>query len=326
MIETVLQYCKRMTKTISDARVVATSFVVSIFDVGLNLFIALLTGSAVMLAQALQGLSDLITGGILYNGVKRSKRAKDARYQFGYGRELFFWVLMAGIVMFVGTGGMSVYFGYQQLINPEPVEHTWIALTVLIFGFVTNTYAFLLSLKRLQDIDPTKHWYEQLLHSSLVETKATFLIDVLGSLSAVLGFVSLMLYVLTGNVMFDGLGGIVIGLAMMCVAAILVNDVRGLIVGRAVDAHVQEKIKRTTEAVPGVKSVLGILSMYLGSARLMVIIEVHLQDDLDTDKIEKIVDEIKDSVRQNIPQVHHIQVEVETPDDESQFSISTNSS
>lgn len=125
----------------------------------------------------------------------------------------------------------------------------------------------MLSFKRLQSIDPTRHWYEQLTHSSLVETKATFLIDVQGSLSAILGFVSLGLYLLTGNVIFDGLGSMIIGLSMMCVAAILVNDVRSLIVGRAVDPRVQDKIKQTTESVEGVESVLDILSMYLGSAR-----------------------------------------------------------
>ena len=59
---------------VSDVRVVLTSFVVSIFDVALNLLVALVTGSTVMLSQALQGLSDLITGGILFMGVKRSKR------------------------------------------------------------------------------------------------------------------------------------------------------------------------------------------------------------------------------------------------------------
>lgn len=306
-----------MTKTISDVRVVVTSFIISIFDVGLNLVIALFTGSAVMLAQALQGLSDLITGGILYKGVKDSKRSKDAKYQFGYGRELFFWVLMAGIVMFVGTGGMSVYFGYQQLVNPDPVEHTLIALAVLVIGFTTNTYSFLLSFRRLQNIDPTRHWYHQLLHSSLVETKATFLIDFLGSLSALFGFVSLGLYMITGNVAFDGIGGMVIGFAMMCVAVVLVNDVRSLIVGRAVDPKAQQKIKKTVESVKEVQSVLDILSMHLGSARLLVIIEVHLNDGLDTDRIEKITDEIKELVRKTVPQVHHIQVEIETPDDEA---------
>jgi cation diffusion facilitator family transporter len=303
-----------MTKSISDIRVVATSFVVSISDVVLNFAISLITGSTVMLSQALQGLSDLVTGGILYKGVRRSERKADNLYQFGHGREIFFWVLMAGIVMFVGTGGMSVYFGYQQFTNPQLVESVWLALGMLLFGIATNGYAFSLSVKRLNRLDPSKRWYHQLLHSSIVETKATFLIDFLGTSSAVLGFIALSLYFITDNAAFDGLGSIVIGVSMMCVAVLLVNDVRSLIVGKSVEPQVAERIIGSAQSVHGIQSVLDLRTMYLGSARLLVIIEVHVKDDLDTDQIEQIVDNVKEVVQSNVPQVHHIQVEIETPD------------
>jgi cation diffusion facilitator family transporter len=303
-----------MAKSISDIRVVATSFVVSILDVAINLVISVITGSTVVLAQALQGLSDLVTGGILYKGVRRSSRQADSLYQFGHGREIFFWVLMAGIVMFVGTGGMSVYFGAQQFISPQPVESVWLGIGTLLFGLATNGYAFSLSVKRLNRLDPSKRWHHQLLHSSIVETKATFLIDLLGTTSAIFGFIALLLYAITGNARFDGLGSIIIGLSMMCVAVMLVNDVRSLIVGKAVESHVADRIIGSAQTVEGVQSVLDLRTMYLGSARLLVIIEVHVQDGLDTDQIEKIVDNIKVVVQVNVPQVHHIQVEIETPD------------
>ena len=299
---------------ISDIRVVATSFVVSIFDVALNLVIAITTGSTVMLSQALQGLSDLITGGILYIGVKRSKREASHRYQFGYGREVFFWVLVAGIIMFVGTGGMSLYFGYQQLRNPSLIENVWLALGMLVFGFINNGYAFSLSVRRLIKYDTSGRWLYQLLHSSIVETKATFLIDFLGSLSAFFGFAALGLYALTRNPMFDGLGSIVIGIGMMSVALILINDIRSLIVGKSVDPDVAEKIIGSAESVHNIHSVLDLRTMYLGSDKLLVIIEVHVHDGLETDQIEQIVDNVKEVVQVNVPQVHHIQVEIETPD------------
>lgn len=303
-----------MAKSISDYRVVATSLIVSISDVVLNFAISLITGSTVMLAQALQGLSDLVTGGILYQGVNRSKRKANNIYQLGHGREIFFWVLMAGIVMFVGTGGMSVYFGYQQFVDPHPVTSVWLALGMLLFGLSTNGYAFSLSVKRLNRLDPSRRWHHQLFHSSIVETKATFLIDLLGTTSALLGFIALTLYVITGNAMFDGLGSIVIGASMMCVAALLINDVRSLMVGKAVEPQVAERIIGSAQSVHGIQSVLDLRTMYLGSARLLVLIEVHVEDGLDTDQIEKIVDNVKEVVQANVPQVHHIQVEIETPD------------
>lgn len=302
---------------ISDLKVVATSIVVSISDVTLNLVVAIFTGSTVMMSQALQGLSDLITGGMLYIGVRRSKRRPNSKYQFGYGREIFFWVLMAGIIMFVGTGAASVYLGYQQFIHPSPIENIGIAFAMLLFGFATNSYAFLLSAKRIQEQNHGNSWWKHLISSSIVETKATFTIDFLGTTAAVLGFIAMLVYAATGNAQFDGLGSIIIGLTMMAASLVLINDIRNLIVGKSVDKEISHKITAAAESIDEIHEVLDLRTMYLGSAKLLVILEVHVKDGLETDEIELITDKVKSVVKSEVPLVHHIQVEVETPDDQS---------
>lgn len=62
---------------------------------------------------------------------------------------------------------------------------------------------------------------------------------------------------------------------------------------------------------------LDLRTMYLGSERLLVILEVHIEDHRDTDEIEQITDEIKQIVSSLVPIVEHIQVEIETPDEEA---------
>lgn len=301
---------------ISDIRVVATSLSVSVSDVVLNFIVAFFTGSAVMLAQGLQGLSDLITGGILFLGVRRSHRVADSDYHFGYGREVFFWVVLAGVLMFLGTSGLSVYFGWHQVINPQPVENVWLAFLMLTIGFGMNAYAFSLSLKRLRRLHGGISWWHQLLRSSVVETKATFLIDFLGTFAAFLGFVALLVYAWSGNPLFDGLGSIAIGVIMMLGAILLIRDARDLLVGRAVDGRLTERIIDAADSVDGIDSVLDLRTMYIGSAKILVILEVHMPDELTTDQIEQIIDKVKQVVQTNVPEVHHIQVEVETPDHE----------
>lgn len=305
-----------MSKKISDLRVVTTSALVSVSDVVLNITIAIITGSTVMLSQALQGLSDLVTGSILFFGVKRSRRGADVRFQFGYGREVFFWVLVAGIIMFVGTGGASLYLGYRQFTNPSQIENIWIALTMLVVGFSTNFYSFRLSFNRLKQRSGRDGMVKHFINSSIVETKATFIIDFLGTTAAVFGFVALTLFVTTGNAQFDGLGSMVIGLSMMIGAILLMRDVRDLIVGKAVDGETSREIIKAAMSVDGVNSVLDLRTMYLGSERLLVILEVHIEDHRNTDEIEKITYEIKQIVSSLVPIVEHIQVEIETPDDE----------
>lgn len=299
---------------LSDKKVVITSLLVSLSDVVLNLVVALLTGSVVMLSQSLQGLSDLVTAIILLFGVSRSARSHDKRHQFGYGREIFFWVLIAGMFMFIGTGVISIAIGYNQLKDPSGIENIGLAIVMLMFGFTTNAYSFSRSVRRLNQTIGTEKWWKRFMHSGMVETKATFLIDFLGTITALFGLVAIGAYILTGNERFDGIGSIAIGLGMMIGSFILIRDVKGLIIGRSVSDSIAEHINQSAIKVDGVQSVLDLRTMYLGSSKLLVLIEVHLADNLSTDEIEVITDKIKDVIIQDVPHAYHVQVEVETPD------------
>lgn len=95
----------------------------------------------------------------------------------------------------------------------------------------------------------------------------------------------------------------------------LVRDVHDLIVGKAVDPATSQEIINAALSIKGVNEVLDLRTMYLGSERLLVVLEVHIEDDRSTDEIEKITDNIKHVVHEHIPIVGHIQVEIETPDE-----------
>lgn len=305
-----------MTKRLplSDKRVVATSLLVSLSDIVLNVIVAILTGSVVMIGQALQGLSDSVTAIILMVGVSRSSRVDDKRHPFGYGREIFFWVLIAGVFMFIGAGGVAMKLGYEQLINPGPVDNVALALGMLVFGLSTNAYAFSRSVIRLNQTVGTEKWWRRFIQSGMVETKATFLVDFLGTMTAFFGLIAMGAYVITGNERFDGIGAMIIGMGMMVGSVLLIRDVKGLIVGRSVSDSVIEHITKSAVSILGVKSVLDLRTMYLGSAKLLVIIEVHMEDNLSTDEIEAITDKIKEAIERDVPHVYRVQVEVETPD------------
>jgi|AntRauTorcE11897_2_1112592.scaffolds.fasta_scaffold01672_8 cation diffusion facilitator family transporter len=304
----------QVTEESSNSAIV-TSFVVSIFDFSVNLTVAIISGSAVLLSQALQGLSDLTTAGALLFGDRRSRRAPDETYQFGYGRELFFYAALAIVMMFIGTGLLSVYFGWQQLVDPSPLQAVELGIGLLTIGLLGNAFAARRSAQKLN----STHANQTLLmraKSSLIGTKTTFVIDSIGTVAAGLGLISLTLYAFTQNTVFDGVGSILIGLLTMSSAVLLLRDVKGLIVGRAVPPSVAEQIKTAALKVEHVQQILDLRTMYLGPQQLLVIIEVHLNDNLNTDEIEHITDTVKHQVKTELPQARVIQVEVETPDAE----------
>lgn len=306
----------KKNEKLTDSQVVGTSLAVSVSDVLLNFIVALFTGSAVMLAQSLQGLSDVTTAGVLYHGVRRAKREADDFHPLGFGREIFFWSLLAAIIMFAGTGALSLYFGYHQLVTPEPITHTSLAFVMLTFGLMTNLYAFSKSIARLKQSSPKKSVWASMRDSSLIDTKITFTVDFLGSTAAFLGLVSLALYVLTNNVRFDGIGAISVGIATMIAAVLVIVDIHGFIIGESVPIKTIDKISRAARSVKGVQSVVDVYAFYVGSEKLFAVVEVHVTDEFTTDQIEELIDKIKEKIHTTLPSIHRVQIEIETPDNE----------
>lgn len=301
-------------KRLSARRVVTTSLLVDVSDIILNVIAAILSGSVVMLTQTLRGAADLITTLLLWVGVYRSRRKADRTYHFGYGRELYFWILMSGVSMFVLTAGLSIYFGIERLIEPHPIDNLLLANLVLLIGLAANGYALSLSVRRLGLLGvPIRRAVGLVSQSNLIETKSTLIMDAMGSLASLLGLVALLLFRLTGNIQFDGAGAVIVGVVSGVFAVGLIQEVKEAIVGRSALPEVEIAIKEATEKLPDVVRVLDLKTMQLGTEELLVNMEVHLEPHLNTADIESLMDGIKQQVKRHVPEVKHIQVEVETP-------------
>lgn len=298
---------------VSAKKVLVTTFLVDVLDIVLNLVVAIVTGSVVMFAEMLQGVADLTSAGFLLIGLKRSSQPPDRTHPFGYGREMYFWTLLASLLMLVVTSGLSFYFGFQRFLEPEPIRNIFLAYIALTIAFVSNIYGFSLSFKRLLKGQKSSKILSRFFKSSRVETKTALILDLMGTGSASLGLVSLLLYNLTGNYRYDGLGAMMIGISLGFLSIFLVINIKDFLIGKSASIGTQEKIIRVTKEIREVRDVLDLKTIYVGPGDLLVNLEVHLEDNLTTDEIEKLIDKIKERIQKEIPYIQHIQVELETP-------------
>lgn len=305
---------KAQPKQITGLRTVVVSSLVSLGDILLSLLAAVITGSGIMLAQALQGTADLITTLFLLLGISRSHRKANVEHPFGFGRELFFWVLLSSLFAFLVSGGLATGRAIHDLINGSELTSLPLAIGLLSFGFLTNGYSLSNSIRRLSGGAKDKSFWSYIRHSSLVETKMTLLVDFMGTLSAFLGVIALILAEMTGNTTFDAVGALIIGLLTAAGALFVIIDLHDLIVGRSPGPYVIEAIRKNALKVKNVNDVLDLRATTIGSGKLLVILEVHFVDGLTTDEIEEITDLIKATVMKAVPEVDRVQVEAETPD------------
>ncbi len=296
-------------------RVVIASFLVDLTDVVLNLIVAFLSGSVVMLTQVLEGLSDLAASGILLVGIVRSGRKSDRTHPFGYGREIYFWTLISALITFGITAMLSIYFGWQRVIAPHRIHDIWLVFLILAITVGTNGYAFFLSYKRLLHKRHPRHIIRIFYRSSLVETKTTFILDFMGAIASIVGIFALVIYVATGDQRFDGIGAIVMGIAIAIGSIFLIAGIRDLMVGRSASAEIEVKIRQAALKVDEVSSIVDLKTLHVGSDKLLVNLDVHMKARLTTYQLERLIDKIKKEIRQEVPSVKYLQVELETPRD-----------
>jgi len=215
--------------------------------------------------------------------------------------------------MFGLTSTISFYFGWQRFFHPQPIRDISVALVILILTFFTNGYAFFISLRRLLKERPLKHILRIFYRSSLIETKTVFILDLMGTSASLLGSISLGIYILTGDMRFDGLGAMIIGIVLGVFSLFLVTGIRELLIGKRASPQTEEKIKQAALEVEEVEEVLGIKTLHIGTEKLLVDLDVHMQSKLGTRELERLMDEIKDKIRKKVPSAKYIQVELETP-------------
>jgi divalent metal cation (Fe/Co/Zn/Cd) transporter len=147
-----------------------------------------------------------------------------------------------------------------------------------------------------------------------VTTKNALVLDLMGTTAAGSGLVSLLLYQSVGETRFDGVGAMVIGVTTAILALVLIIGVKGFLIGKRAAPQIEEKIKKAVLTVPQVNEILDLRTMQIGPDKLLVNIEVNLQDQLTTDELETLIDKIKKRVHEKVPSIQHVQVELETPE------------
>lgn len=74
-------------------------------------------GSSAMLAEGAHSVADTTNQLFLLASLRRSAQPADDTHPFGYGKERFFWSLLAAVGIFVSGAAFSVYEGVHGLLS-----------------------------------------------------------------------------------------------------------------------------------------------------------------------------------------------------------------
>jgi cation diffusion facilitator family transporter len=278
----------------------------------MKLVAGLLTGSAAMLAEAAHSVADTATEGLLLTALRRSEKPADRRHPFGYGKERFFWALIAAVSIFVSGAVFAVYEGISTMVG-EGEEQTliWVAYAVLGGSFLLEGFSWLQALRqgRKEAAAHDQSFGAFLRTTDDPTVKTVFFEDSAALIGLVLALAGVGLHQSTGSSFWDGLASLLIGVLLSGVAYILGRTNKGLLIGRQADRRLVFAVRDRLAERPEVDQVVDLLTMMLGTDRILLCARLDFDDALGAGDVERACVEIDAALRDEWSELEEIFLE-----------------
>jgi cation diffusion facilitator family transporter len=237
---------------------------------------AALTGSAAMLAETTHSIADTGNELLLYVGLRRAMRPADDRHPLGYGQARFFWSLLAAVGIFVIGGLFAIYDGVVSLRHPEPLTNVPVGVAVLLVSAGLEGLSWRTAHRQLRAEADARHLDlgEYMAVSSDPTPATVFLEDSAALVGLALALLALVLHLVTGMAVWDGVASLLIGLLLIAVAFVLMRRSGALLIDEAAPADVRERLRQAVAAEPWVAEVAELTAVYIGPRHLLVLAHV----------------------------------------------------
>jgi len=206
--------------------------------------VAMITGSASMLAESAHSWADTGNEIFLLIAQKRSARGRDERHPLGHGREAFVWSMFAAFGLFTAGAVVSISHGITELRDPEPGSDFLVAYIVLAISFVLEGISFGQAYRqsRKDAVGYNRSTFRFVLNTSNTTLRAVFFEDSAALIGILIATTGIVLHQVTGSPVPDAIGSIGVGVLLGVVAVILIDRNRRFLVGEAVPADARELV------------------------------------------------------------------------------------
>jgi cation diffusion facilitator family transporter len=209
------------------------------FSIGVTKLVSsVFTGSGTLMAEAIHSFADCGNQLLLMIGLKRSELEPSRKNPMGYARETYFWSLLVGVLMFFLGGVFSIYEGIEHILHPEPLKHVGLAVCILFIAAVIEGWALRGALDAIQNDRGNRSYWKWFRDTRSSEMLVLVVEDVAALSGLAIAFVALFLAWITGNPLYDAIGGIMVGTLLAIVAVMVTREIHNLIIGEAADNNV----------------------------------------------------------------------------------------
>lgn len=277
-----------------------------------------ISGSAAMVSEGIHSFVDCGNGLLVLFGIRRSERSADVDHPFGYGKELYFWTLVVSILVFSIGGGMAISHGYEALMKAHSGGYVMgdptLNYAILLIAMVIEGGSLYIAAKQFNKLRREKNMgaLEYIRESKDPSLYTVLLEDTAAEIGLIIALIGTFLGHMLGNPYIDGIASILIGVVLIAVAAVIMRESAGLLVGEGMSAKEVRIIVNIVKEDPSIAECGLVLTNYFGPHDLLVSIDATFKSSLDLCGLMEAIDRIEGKVKARFPQTSRVFIEAKS--------------
>ncbi len=268
----------------------------------------LFTGSSSMLAEAVHSLADTSNQGLLLLGRRTSRRRATEAHPFGFGRERYFYGFVVALLLFSVGAIFASYEGVEKILSPHPLDSPLVAIVILLVAAVMEGLSFRTAMKESRLTKGGVSWFAFIREAKSPDLPVVLLEDTGALIGLIFALLGVVLSVVTGDPVFDGIGTVCIGALLGVFATVLIVETKSLLIGEGANPAMLATIVRELERGK-VDRVIHIRTQYLSPDELLVAAKIALVADLPLEDVAQAIDDAELRVRAKVPVARLIYLE-----------------
>jgi len=270
----------------------------------------LLTGSSSMLAEAIHSVADSGNQLLLLLGGKQAQKKATPEHPFGYGRERYIYAFIVSIVLFTVGGLFALYEAYHKIQHPEPItEWQWVPVAVLFVAIALESYSFMTAIRESNHTRGKTSWVNFVRRAKAPELPVVLLEDTGALIGLVFALFGVVLTLITGDGIWDGIGTAAIGLLLVAIAVILATETKSLLIGEGATPEDVQKIEKAILSGRGVERIIHMKTLHLGPEELLVAVKIAVPRTEQAQDVARHIDETEVRIRTALPIARVIYIE-----------------
>jgi cation diffusion facilitator family transporter len=242
-------------------------------------------------------------------GGARSRRPADEVHPFGYGTLRYFWAFVVALVLFSVGGLFAIFEGVEKLISPHELEDPRIAIAVLIFAVVLESFSLRTALRESAHERVDRSILQFVRRTKIPELAVVVLEDIGALIGLGFALAGVSLAAAFDEPRWDALGSLAIGVLLVLIAILLAVEMASLLVGESAAPEVVARMQAVFDAHPEVNCVIALRTQHVGPDDIMLNAKLEFDPTLSVARLAAVVNELEVELRTVEPRARTIFIE-----------------